>query len=90
MSEIDGHDIIVHVITLADGEVSLVGLFHAHVLVKAQRGILAVDVELHGAGFRMQFLDGFQCLFEQHAAQMASLVGCQNVDFLEMEGISPS
>lgn len=82
------HDVICHVIAVAYMEVSLVYLLHVHAFVKINGfGIVAVDIEAHLGGGRVDVSDVFDGCPEEEAADMLSLESWEDVDFLEVENM---
>ena len=52
-SEAEAHDVVVHVVAVANRKVALTGNLHPHPFVEAQGTVVAVDVQFQGAGGRV-------------------------------------
>lgn len=87
---IQPHDIVVHIISVTDREIAFAQFAHPHPLVKVQRPVVAVDVQLHAARRRMHRTDIFHGMAEQEFPGADSLEAGKDIDFLQMERSSAS
>ena len=88
-SNIESHDIVVHVVPLSDREVSFVNFRHTHPLVECQCfRIVAVYVQQHPAGRRVELLDMFDRFAEESETQVAALKFGQDIDLLQVKGVA--
>ena len=83
--DLQPHDVIVHVIAVADREIAFAELAHAHLLVKTHCTVAAVYVQLHPAGRGMHRTNIFHSMAEQEFPDAETLKTGQHVDFLQME-----
>ncbi len=83
---VQAHDIVRHVIAVADVEVSALHFLHSHAVVKFDgSGVVSVDVQAHLAGRGMDAPDVADGLAEQVAADVLSLEAGQHVNLLQVE-----
>ena len=81
--EIQCHDIVIHLVSLTNIEISLGCLVHTHVEVEVDGfRISAVDIQADLARGGMKFLDGLDGLKEKLLAQFLSLEGGEYVYLL--------
>ena len=85
LPDVEPHDVIVHVVAVANREVPLAQLPHPHPLVEVERPVVAVDVELHAAGHRMLAADILHGLTEEGGTHAPPLEVGQDVNLLEVE-----
>ena len=50
LPDVEPHDVVVHVVSVAYVKIAFVYLGHAHLLVEGEGFVVAVDVEEHAAG----------------------------------------
>ena len=81
------HDVVVHVEALADGEVAGAGLVHAHSLIEGDGAVVAVHVQLHGAGCGMHGADVINGGIEQLPPVVEAMAMGQDIDFLKVEQV---
>ena len=61
---VQSHDIVVHVVAIANGEVAFAQLPHAHVLVEVEGFVVAVYIQFHKARSGVDGLDVAYGLFK--------------------------
>ena len=66
-SDFQPHDIVVHVESASDFEIAFAQFAHTHPFVEFYGFVMAIYVELHPAGSRVELFDVFDSLAEEEA-----------------------
>lgn len=82
-SDFQPHDIVVHVESASDFEIAFAQFAHTHPFVEFYGFVMAIYVELHPAGSRVELFDVFDSLAEEEAPRVHTLESGQDVDFLQ-------
>ena len=82
-SDFQPHDIVVHVESASDFEIAFAQFAHTHPFVEFYGFVMAIYVELHPAGSRVELFDVFDSLAEEEAPRVHTLESWQDVDFLQ-------
>ena len=80
-SDFQPHDIVVHVESACDFENAFAQFAHTHPFVEFYGFVMAIYVELHPAGSRVELFDVFDSLAEEEAPRVHTLESGQDVDF---------
>ena len=80
-SDFQPHDIVVHVESASDFEIAFAQFAHTHPFVEFYGFVMAIYVELHPAGSRVELFDVFDSLAEEEAPRVHTLESGQDVDF---------
>lgn len=83
-SDFQPHDIVVHVESASDFEIAFAQFAHTHPFVEFYGFVMAIYVELHPAGSRVELFDVFDSLAEEEAPRVHTLESGQDVDFCRM------
>lgn len=79
------HDVVVHEVAVAYGEVTGPGFVHAQVLVEAHCVVVSIHVEFNAGGAAGNLLYALHNLVEKEKTQAGSLALWQDVKFFKME-----